>query len=185
MSSTAGPKAPSPTKVIGTRQPDVSYVTRHAVRVVAVNAAGRIALLHARKGNYYKLPGGGVEAAAAADDGEEDHGSAAAREVREETGAVVAVRKPAACFASTEEFRNGLHQISYAYIADVIDDDDGASGGPELTEEEIVDGLAHEWVPARQALDKMSAVEPTSDLGRFIKERDVYLLGEAIRKLQL
>ncbi|KAI1113858.1 NUDIX hydrolase domain-like protein [Nemania sp. NC0429] len=159
-------------KVIGTRQPDVSYTDRYAVRVVAVNTTGHIALIYAEKGNYFKLPGGGVEA-------DEDHGRAAAREVREETGAVVSIRRRDGCVARTEEFRNALHQISYVYIADVVD----ASGQPELTEEELVDGLTHEWTPARQALDRMSSVEPTSDLGRFIKERDIYLLGEAIKKL--
>ncbi|KAI1183708.1 NUDIX hydrolase domain-like protein [Nemania serpens] len=173
MSNTIGTKTPY-AKVIGTRQPDVSYMNRYAVRVVALNATGHVALIHAKKGDYFKLPGGGIEV-------DEDHGEATAREVREETGAVVSIRRSDGCVASTEEFRNDLHQISYVYVADVVD----ASGRPELTAEELVDGLTHEWVPARQALDKMRAVEPTSDLGRFIKERDVYLLGEVMKKLQV
>ncbi|KAI1168178.1 NUDIX hydrolase domain-like protein [Nemania serpens] len=173
MSNTICTKTPN-AKVIGTRQSDVSYTDRYAVRVVTVDATGHVALIYAKKGNYHKLPGGGIEV-------DEDHGEAAAREVREETGAVVSIRRSVGCVASTEEFRNDLHQISYVYVADVVD----ASGQPELTEEELVDGLTHEWILARQALDKMSAVEPTSDLGRFIKERDVYLLGEAIEKLQI
>ncbi|KAI1823746.1 NUDIX hydrolase domain-like protein [Xylaria intraflava] len=173
MSDATSTKTPS-LKVIGTRQPDVSYIDRYAVRVITVNATEQVALIYAKKGNYYKLPGGGIEM-------DEDHGEAAAREVLEETGAVVSLRSADGCVARTEEFRNDLHQISYAYVADVVD----AAGKPELTEEEQADGLTHEWVPAREALDRMSSVDPTSDLGRFIKERDVYLLGEAIGKLQI
>jgi 8-oxo-dGTP diphosphatase len=161
-------------KVIGTKQPEVAYIDRRAVRVVALNSEGQIALVYASKDSYYKLPGGGVEL-------DEDHMEAAAREVQEETGAVVTMRKDDGCIATTEEFRNDLHQISYVYVADVVD----ASGNPELTTEEMVDGLAHEWVPAGEALKKMSRVQPRSELGRFIKERDVYLLGEVIKKLQV
>ncbi|KAI1290976.1 NUDIX hydrolase domain-like protein [Xylaria venustula] len=163
----------SNTKVIGNKQPDMLYTDRYAVRAVALNSKGEVALIYAKKGNYYKLPGGGIEA-------DEDHAEAAAREVQEETGAVVSIRKNDGCIANTEEFRNDLHQISYAYIADVVN----AVGQPELTEEELADGLIHEWVPVRQALDKMSGVEPTSVLGQFIKERDVYILGEAAKKLE-
>ncbi|KAI1152882.1 NUDIX hydrolase domain-like protein [Nemania diffusa] len=173
MSDSIGTKTPN-TKVIGNQQPDMLYIDRYAVRVVTVNAAGEVALIYAKKGNYYKLPGGGIEK-------DEDHAEAAAREVQEETGAVVSIRKSDGCIGSTEEFRNDLHQISYAYIADVVD----ATGQPALTEEELADGLTHEWVPVRQALDKMSGVKPTSELGRFIKERDVYLLGEAAKKLEM
>ncbi|KAI0861612.1 hypothetical protein F4860DRAFT_513761 [Xylaria cubensis] len=71
------------------------------------------------------------------------------------------------CIDNTEGFRNDLHQILYAYVADVV----GVSGKPELTEEELVDELAHEWAPARQALDEMSAVELTSTwVGLFKSE---------------
>ncbi|KAI0203107.1 NUDIX hydrolase domain-like protein [Astrocystis sublimbata] len=164
------PNSQTPTKVIGTKQPDVSYTDRYAVRVVALHTAGTIALVYVQKGSYYKLPGGGVEAA-------EDYTIAAAREVQEETGAVVAVRD--GYIASTEEFRSDLHQISYAYIADVVE----ATGAPALTEEEVAEGLTYEWVPVRQALETMSAAQPTSELGRFIRERDVYLLGQAAEKL--
>ncbi|KAI3329195.1 NUDIX hydrolase domain-like protein [Xylariaceae sp. AK1471] len=171
MSNPIGNKSPD-AKVIGTKQPDRSYIDRYAVRVVTVNASGDIALIYVKKGSYYKLPGGGIER-------DEDHGKAAAREVQEETGAVVSMRN-SDCIATTEEFRNDLHQISYVYIADVVD----ASGKPELTEEELVDGLTHEWIPVQKALEKMGEVQPTSELGRFIKQRDIYLLREAAKVLQ-
>ncbi|KAK2597395.1 hypothetical protein QQS21_006019 [Conoideocrella luteorostrata] len=156
-----------PPKVIGTKQPDVSYIDRFAVRVVVQNNAGEVSIIHVKTGNYYKLPGGGVEL-------NENHSDAARGEVQEEIGATITMRS-GGCFATTEEFRNDLHQISYCYCADVLD----ATGKPQLTAEEVVDGLSHSWMPLEKALEVMAAVEPTSELGRYIRERDVFLLQEA------
>ncbi|UKZ77584.1 hypothetical protein TrVFT333_005308 [Trichoderma virens FT-333] len=165
-------------KIIGIKQPNRNYVDRYAVRVVALNDLGQIALIHAKEGSYFKLPGGGI-------DSNEDHQAAAAREVQEETGAIVSfvptdgdatINIPTAgCIATTEEFRNDLHQISYCYFAKVVN----TTGKPNLTEDEIVDGLSHEWVTVEKALDIMSTAEPTSELGCYIQERDTYLLSEA------
>lgn len=157
-----------PTKVIGSRQEGTQYTERSAVRVVVTSRDGRVVVVKASKGNYYKLPGGGVE------DGE-DYQKAAEREVFEETGSCVLVQ--GRCFATAEEFRNDLHQISYCYRATLLDE----TGRPELTEEEVADGLSHEWVPVGKALETMSSVEPTSELGRYIKERDMFLLAEALK----
>jgi 8-oxo-dGTP diphosphatase len=160
-------------KVIGTRNPDIHYTDRYAVRIVTLNSSAEIAIIYVKKGNYYKLPGGGVEA-------DEDHLEAAKREVQEETGAVVSLRNDVACFATTEEFRKDLHQISYCYFADALD----TTGKPSLTEDELVDGLSHEWMPIQKGIEIMAAVQPTSELGRFIKERDSYLLSEALKVFQ-
>ncbi|KAL7939063.1 NUDIX hydrolase domain-like protein [Trichoderma chlorosporum] len=170
-----GGSMPKP-KTIGSKQPDTNYTDRHAVRVVALRSLDKlpheIALVHVKKGNYYKLPGGGIEA-------DEDHFIAAAREVEEETGAIVAMRN-SSCIATTEEYRNDLHQISYCYVADVIDD----TGSPVLTEQERAEGLCHEWMSIDKALEALAMVEPTLELGRYIQERDIYLLSEAKRALE-
>lgn len=160
---------PTP-KVIGTKQSNVSYVDRSAVRVIAFNARGQIAIVYAKRNNYYKLPGGGI-------DPDEEHAAAGIREMQEEIGSTIKVRADVGCIATTEEYRNDLHQISYCYVADVVDD----SGSPSLTEDEVSDGLGHLWVSVEEAMDRMVGVEPTSELGRYIKERDVYLLGEALK----
>jgi len=159
-------------KVIGTEKAELTYTDRHSARVVAVQESGEIALIHVKEGNYYKLPGGGIEK-------DEDHSKAAVREMREETGAVVSIRD-GVCIATTEELRFHLHQISCVYIADVVD----ASGKPELTEGELIDGFTHEWITPLEALEKIQEAQPTSEMGRFVKERDTYLLNEVIKVLQ-
>lgn len=138
---------------------------------MALTNSAEIAIIYVKKGNYFKLPGGGIEE-------DEDHHIAAQREVEEETGAKVLVRQ-VDCIATTEEFPNDLHQISYCYFADVLD----TTGSPSLTEEERIDGISHQWMPINEALEAMAAVKPTSDLGLYIQERDIYLLTEAKKKI--
>lgn len=167
ISMTASFPAP---KIIGAAQPGASYTDRRAVRVVAFNAAGEVAILYAERENYYKLPGGGIEAG-------EDHEAAAKREFEEETGGLIKLRSDG-CIATTKEFRGHLCQVSYCYCADLVD----GSGKPNLTEEEIDDGLAHLWVSVAEAKKLMAAAEPTSDFGRSVKARDMYLLGEATQE---
>ncbi|KAM0464080.1 hypothetical protein ACHAO4_000807 [Trichoderma viride] len=158
-------------KVIGTRQPDKIYTDRKSTRVVALRSPGEVAIIHVKVGNYYKLPGGGIEA-------NESHSDAALREVKEETGAVVALRGDS--FATTEEFRFHLHQISYCYLADVLDD----TAEPCLTEEELADGFTYQWMDIYRAMEIMAAAAPTTEFGCFVKERDTFVLAVAARILE-
>jgi 8-oxo-dGTP diphosphatase len=74
--------------------------------------------------------------------------------------------------AQTTEYRGTLHQESHAYVCIVRND----TGKVELTDLEASEGLAHHWCPIAEALQKMKTIEPTSELGEFIKKRDVFLL---------
>ena len=150
-------------KVIGVRAEDIHYVNRHAIRIITTSGKGEIILIYVKKGNYYKLPGGGIEES-------EDHRLAGEREAKEETGCKVVLDKD--YFAVTEEWRNDLHQISYCYVAYLVED----TGVTELTDDELVDGLEHEWISVPAAIERMKASQPTSELGRFIKERDLYFV---------
>ncbi|KAM6481178.1 NUDIX hydrolase domain-like protein [Trichoderma sp. SZMC 28011] len=159
-------------KIIGTKDPAKSYTDRKSTRVIALKPSGEIAIIYVKEGNYYKLPGGGIEA-------DESPTEAALREVKEETGAIVALRSTD-CFATTEEFRFQQHQVSYCYLADVLDD----AGEPCLTEEELADGFVHQWMTMSKALEVMSAAKPTTEFGCFVKERDIYVLAEAKRLIE-
>ncbi|KAF2737875.1 hypothetical protein EJ04DRAFT_520908 [Polyplosphaeria fusca] len=163
------PEYPTP-KTVGSAKPNISYTRCHAIRVVAFNAAGDIALIFAKRDNYYKLPGGGIDPG-------EDHDVAAQREMLEETGAKIKLRAEGGCVATTEEYRGDLHQRSCCYCADLVD----GAGEPSLTEDEVKDGLRHLWVPVEEAKRRMATTEPTSELGWYIKERDGYLLHEATK----
>ncbi|ORY09812.1 NUDIX hydrolase domain-like protein [Clohesyomyces aquaticus] len=157
---------PIPVKVIGEKDTAIVYAERAAVRAILYNrATNQIALIHVNKGNYFKLPGGGVEA-------DEDHQLAIAREILEETGCTISLEDKGAYFAKSEEWRNDLHQISYCYIA-ALDKD---TGQPELTHLEKAEGLTHQWTGLDDALRAMREVEPTSELGKFIKERDTFFV---------
>ncbi|CAF9935136.1 hypothetical protein IMSHALPRED_010120 [Imshaugia aleurites] len=147
-------------RTIGVKAEGIQYVDRHAVRIITKSDKDEIVIIYAKKGNYYKLPGGGVEKG-------EDHRIAGEREAMEETGCKVALDRD--CFAVTEEWRNDLHQTSYCYAARLVEH----TGATELTEDELVDGLQHEWISIRAAIEKMKATQPTSELGRFIRERDL------------
>jgi len=115
-------------------------------------------------GNYYKLSGGGVEP--------EDRNDAIScqREALEETGSEVIVRPE--LIAHTTEYRGTLQQESHAYVCTVHKD----TGKVELAELEASEGLVHLWYPVAEALQKMKAIEPTTELGEFIKKRDIFLL---------
>ena len=149
-------------KVIGFAE-NVPYTARQAVRIIVTNQKEEIVIVFAQNGNYYKLPGGCIE-------GDEDHRVAVEREATRATSCTVTMEGE--CMASTEEWRDGLHQTSYCYRGRLMKD----NGIPESKEDRLIDGLMHEWIALDDALTKMKASHPTSLLGRYIKERDLYFL---------
>ena len=107
---------------------------RRAARCVLRSQLGEIAVIFFARDNFYKLPGGGVEEDEALD-------SALHREVREETGFTITnVRE----LGMVEEYRYycGMHQLSYCYVADAVDDE-----GTSLTPEETAAGVELRWAP--------------------------------------
>ena len=177
----------TPIETIGAPKTNINYVERQAIRAVVLNTATKqVALIHVVKGDCrqnippgnlfhlgrciakyrldYKLPGGGVEA-------DEDHKTALQREILEEIGCKVAIEDMVLIGAS-EEYRNDLHQISFCYRASLTED----TGKIELTADEVEDGLTHEWVDVKKALQSMEKSQPTNELGRFIKQRDMFFV---------
>ena len=60
----------------------------------------------------------------------------------------------------------------YCYVAYLVED----TGVTELTDDELVDGLQHESISIPAAIERMKASQPTSELERFIKERDLFFV---------
>jgi 8-oxo-dGTP pyrophosphatase MutT (NUDIX family) len=150
----------------------VEYGKRRAVRAVLFDKNGRVALLHGRVQDYYKLPGGGI------DEGEEVLG-ALARELLEEVGATARVDRE---LGRIEEWRDSekLHQISDSYVATVS----GAIAAPDFTESERAEGFEVIWaddiVAAIALVESRCAHEDV--LVRFMATRDTAIL-EAARGL--
>jgi 8-oxo-dGTP diphosphatase len=84
---------------LGSLQKDVEYETRTAVRCLILKE-DKICIIHAKKGNYYKLSGGGVESE------DLDDTVSCQCEAIEETGCEVVVRPE--LIAQTTEFRGTL-----------------------------------------------------------------------------
>ena len=148
------------------------YLIRKAARAIVFDKNKSIALLHATKNYYYKLPGGGIEEG-------EDNEMALKRECKEEIGCVVKIIKE---LGSTVEYRKryNLKQISYCYIAELV----GEKGVPDLEQDEIDEGFETVWMSIEDALKKVKESKPTIYEGQYMTARDIILIEQAIKILK-
>ena len=149
---------------------------REAVRAILVGADGKIALMHARKYDYYKLPGGGIEA-------DEDHETALRRELLEEVGAEARVMGEVGKIEEKRAFANNQHQISYTYIAEVV----GEAGENNLDDGERAEDFQPVWVDLDEAIRLVKSGNILTDKGlgqRFMALRDELFLREYKKQLE-
>lgn len=152
---------------------------RESTRVVAFDGEGRIGLLYIKSGDYYGLPGGGLEKG-------EAPGEAAIREMQEEMGARVTLWPEV--IGKTEEHRTlgrypnvGVKITNYVYGADVVH-----VAAPNPTRKELEIGQRPVWLPAAQALACMmkeaDAVNADSYYKlKFRQTRDVFVLRHVLK----
>ena len=141
------------------------YKPRLAARGVVFDQDSNVAILPVSNHNYYKLPGGGIEEG-------EDNIEAFRRECLEEIGFDVEVISE---LGSIIEYRSefSIIQTSYCYIAKIV----GERKETTFTEHEISQGFKQPvWVSFEEALKFVSNSEPNNYEGRFIKERDTFIL---------
>ena len=145
---------------------DKPYRLRKAGRAVLFNG-NKISLQYVSKHNYHKLPGGGVEEC-------ETIKEALKREIQEEVGCDIAIKKP---IGIVIEYRNKfkLLQISYCYFGEVV----GFVGEPVYSETEIAGGFKPIWVTLDEAINLLENDKPNDYQGKFIKIRDLTFLKEA------
>jgi 8-oxo-dGTP diphosphatase len=144
---------------------------REASRAILFDKDNNIALLHATKYNFHKLPGGGIEKG-------EDKEIALARELEEEVGCHVQIDR---CFGSVveEKTHNSQKQISHCYFAHVTGSCDSS-----MTEEEIHSlGLEVEWMTLDEAIKVCKKDTPDDYNAKFMGTRDLKILEEAKRIL--
>jgi ADP-ribose pyrophosphatase YjhB (NUDIX family) len=145
------------------------YKIREAARAVVFDNDGRVALLHAQKTDYYKLPGGGIEAG-------EDKMTGLDRELKEEIGSKITVEGEV---GSVVEFRKAYkrQQISYCYFGSI----DGEKGEPDFTDSENAEQFKIVWA---DNLDKATELVHSGDFKtdkydqQFIAKRDEIFLKE-------
>jgi len=144
---------------------------RQAARAVVFDENKNIALLHATKNFYYKLPGGGIEKG-------EDIKTALERECKEEIGCDTEVL---AELGSVVEYRKkySLRQVSYCFIAKIV----GEKRAAALTQDEIDEGFETVWLPLGDALKKVKESSPVIYEGPYMVTRDTALLEAAIEPL--
>ena len=146
-----------------------NYYERRAARAVLRDRNGKVALMYASKRQYYKLPGGGI------DDGEEVI-EALSRELMEETGCIA---KIAQNLGITEEWRDfdKMHQISYAFAAEVISQDTP----PAFTQSEIEEGFELYWTTnIDSAIGLVESNNNNEDVRvSFMSQRDTAILAKA------
>lgn len=149
-----------------------SFKKRHAVRAVVFDKHGQVALLHATKHGYHKLPGGGIEQ-------NENPMQALERELLEELGSRAQVTGEV---GELHEYRDQwhMHQISYCYLAQLA----SQALPPSFTEEEIAEGFEVMWAKdISDAIDILQNDAPTHYDSQFMLRRDVRLLQAAAQIL--
>lgn len=112
---------------------------------VFIDEQGRVALIHVRNKNHYKLPGGGLE----------------------ETGEQVEIGEK---IVTSVEYisRLKLKQVSHALIARRK----GQRQETRFTRDEKAEGMEVEWHPIHEALDLLENSKPTDYRAKFIVARD-------------
>jgi 8-oxo-dGTP pyrophosphatase MutT (NUDIX family) len=149
-----------------------NYKIREASRAVVFDDDRNVALLHATKYNYYKLPGGGIEKG-------EDQEMALKRECSEEIGCNVEIESD---LGTILEYRKkfNLKQTSYCYIAKVV----GDKGIPHLMEDEIEEGFQTVWLPIDEASDKVSGGQREIYEAQYMIVRDTMIIETAKSKIE-
>jgi hypothetical protein len=72
----------------------------------------------------------------------------------------------------------GAATAEFCYVATLV----GERGEPALEEREAEGGLSCESVNAHKGVEMMKGIEPTSELGASVRERNVWLLEQALER---
>jgi 8-oxo-dGTP diphosphatase len=142
---------------------------RNAVRAVVFDAEGLVGVAHVADGNYWKIPGGGVEKG-------ESFPQALERELLEEAGVSATTEGEIGVIVEHRDQWSQL-QISYCYLACV----NGEKKTPEFDEKERSEGFSFHWMSYEEALKKFKENTALSYEAKFMQTRDRMFLELAGR----
>lgn len=159
-------------KVLGREFPvPKKYSFRKAGRAVVFNSENKIAILHATKSHFHKLPGGGVEKT-------ESIEKTLERELVEEIGCKVDILREIGKIVEIKN-KHGKKQTSYCFMAEVLDIVDN-----NLTEKESkILGLKVKWVSLEEAIKIFEKDKPEDYTANFIRYRDLEFLKKVRSKI--
>lgn len=158
-------------KLTKTIDSDITSYYRGAARAIIFNSKKEILLQHATKYGYYKLPGGGIGKG-------EDTLEALHREVMEEAGCKIVVKKPVGLIIEhRDKFK--VTQVSYCYLAKMK----GKQGKNTLEEGEKQEGFESEWWDIQKASNLVKNGDAKFYQTKFIIKRDVIFIKKAIELL--
>lgn len=138
-------------------------IIKRAARTVIVDNEDRIVILDVNNGDYYKIPGGGVE------EGETDE-EAAKREALEESGCEVELIQKIGeqQFVDPDPNNNGRIHFSVCYLAKKKTD-----GQTNFNDWEKENSFKMKWVTFDEAINLFEKVSTLDQFGVEINKRDL------------
>lgn len=157
---------------IDRKKDDITSYYRAAARAVVFNSKGEILLQHSKRSNFYKLPGGGIQEG-------ETQTKAAQREVLEETGYRIAIKKEIGLVIEHRKKIN-ITQFSYCYLAFAR----GKQGKVNLDEGEIWEGLEPEWHDAGKVMGLLRNSKKQNYQAWFRNRREEVFIRRALELMK-
>ena len=146
------------------------FKVRNAVRAIILDDQKNIALVHVSCGDYYKIPGGGVDSG-------EDKILALKRECLEEAGVEITNIQELGFIKEINGIVN-LMQNSFCYVVNIF----GDKKIPEFTKKEIEKGFSLKWIPSSEAIKIMTETETIGNFEKHMKKRDILFVKEFFNK---
>lgn len=147
-----------------------NYKVRRAVRIILIDEDKKIAILYSLKGDYYSLPGGGVEDT-------ETYEKAVLRECLEETGCNTELLIDLGMIEEVRQEKKIINRTK-GFVGKVI----GEKGIRSLELGEIEEELELLWVDALTGLELIEKAKQTKLYFRYVQMRDVEFLKQFILK---
>lgn len=142
----------------------MSLKIRKAARTVIFDADGKTAVISVNDGEYFKIPGGGIEPG-------QTTSQAAQAEARQEAGCLVRLLRRIGTHSYVNANTETEHQ-SVCYLASKV----GESQETQFTIFEKENKFKLLWLTATEAISLFEGAKPTEEITREINKRDLNFL---------